>query len=408
MLRKLLVIITLLNGLNNFAQGNVPETIETDFWLGNNWIFVTETNYTFNSNCLPLVGISKAFNFSTNELDDISRITNTYNDDDEIIIGLLFELWNEDIMDWENSTRVVIDLDGNNLLESITYNWIGNTWIPATRTTGNYDNNFLAESITEDWNSDNNNWINNERSTYEYNANNLPEIDTIFTWSNNDWLEEKRSISEYNPNGSLSTNTRYSWDVMTSNWVNDDRTLFTYNTAYFLIEQERQDWDILTETWVENHLDESIYDANDNVEESINSEWNETTMMYEPKTRSLRTHNAEGFPIEVISQNFVGVWVNSTRTHNTYPPCATLSNTISEIKTEIKVYPNPTTEFLNIDFKNEGSYTISIYDLNGKQLFNRISTAQNFKLNVAHFSKGIYILKISNSSKNTAHKLIIN
>lgn len=70
---------------------------------------------------------------------------------------------------------------------------------------------------------------------------------------------------------------------------------------------------------------------------------------------------------------------------------------------EVSVYPNPSNGILNIDFKSDKLVEISIYDLNGKRVYQNQS--QGFlKVNTANFQTGLYLLKIGNQFE----KVIIN
>jgi len=78
-----------------------------------------------------------------------------------------------------------------------------------------------------------------------------------------------------------------------------------------------------------------------------------------------------------------------------------LSNTVS-------VSPNPTTGNVNLDFGkilNDGSVIIS--DITGKQVY-RIENLNNQTLNldINHFSKGVYFVKIQNNNEQKVLKLI--
>ena len=68
-----------------------------------------------------------------------------------------------------------------------------------------------------------------------------------------------------------------------------------------------------------------------------------------------------------------------------------------QIKSAIKIYPNPATDQLFIETSLEGNFEIEIFDARGKKIFNQ-SANSNIAIPINNFSKGIYFLKVTNES----------
>ena len=68
-----------------------------------------------------------------------------------------------------------------------------------------------------------------------------------------------------------------------------------------------------------------------------------------------------------------------------------------------KIYPNPTSDVINIQVKN-GIYTIMISDIYGKIIFKGSNTKQ-FKFE--NFAEGNYIVKIINNEGTSINSKII-
>ena len=62
----------------------------------------------------------------------------------------------------------------------------------------------------------------------------------------------------------------------------------------------------------------------------------------------------------------------------------------------IIIYPNPTSDFINIQHTNNSIDRIAIYDLSGKQIL----TSYETRINVAHFPTGSYILTVKTKEGN--------
>lgn len=83
-----------------------------------------------------------------------------------------------------------------------------------------------------------------------------------------------------------------------------------------------------------------------------------------------------------------------------------------DTKTNILIYPNPTTtNIINISINKTiiQSFTVEITDFLGKKVFSKLYNDKNeIIINTNLFSKGIYFLTLSNQDINQTKKLIIN
>jgi hypothetical protein len=67
---------------------------------------------------------------------------------------------------------------------------------------------------------------------------------------------------------------------------------------------------------------------------------------------------------------------------------------------EIKVFPNPTQEFITIRFSEYIEDTrYSLYDLRGKLIENKLINAADTEINLKKYASGQYILKLTNKSR---------
>jgi hypothetical protein len=77
---------------------------------------------------------------------------------------------------------------------------------------------------------------------------------------------------------------------------------------------------------------------------------------------------------------------------------------------EVQIYPNPASEILNIDFGNLSfPIDVKIQDISGKCIWSYAgSSKKQICIDVKGFTKGLYFVKISNSTLNLYKKIIIN
>ncbi len=89
----------------------------------------------------------------------------------------------------------------------------------------------------------------------------------------------------------------------------------------------------------------------------------------------------------------------------------TISETYSDLKNSLKVYPNPTSDKLFIEF-NEIAKSISyeILDVTGKTLLYNSNTSETqlFEINVSSFHSGIYFLRLKQANKVSYKSFIKN
>lgn len=409
MLKKILYITIILISVLTNAQGRTPETIETDFWFQNNWLFVTKTNYTFNLSCLPIVGIVETLNFETNQFNNTTRVTNTYNQND-IITRVDLELWDQANMQWENLNYITFNYQGENLLTSESFNWENGVWVPDTRSTSNYTVENTVESITEKYITQTQAWQNQSRLVDNYNSQGLLILTTDYVWES-EWIAEKQIISEYNSNNLLNLSTVLTRNLDNNVLENSTKTSHTYNNLNYLTEKEEQIWE--TNQWINNELSTYLRDVNNNVEQSEDFEWSTTVQAYSPRFKTLYTRNSDGLPTLVVNQNYEGAWVNSSQTRNTYPVCSTLSTTSNLLtNTDIKLYPNPAQQLFTVNINTHKNVDMHIFDVNGRaileQTINAKNKIKNQTIDLSNFSSGIYYVKFKTEANTIIKKLIVN
>lgn len=75
-----------------------------------------------------------------------------------------------------------------------------------------------------------------------------------------------------------------------------------------------------------------------------------------------------------------------------------------------KIYPNPTRDIINIAINNYvGELQISVYDLNGRQVYNqKVATFNSTNsINLESLSRGMYVLKLNGENLNHSEKIIL-
>jgi hypothetical protein len=114
-----------------------------------------------------------------------------------------------------------------------------------------------------------------------------------------------------------------------------------------------------------------------------------------------------------IGEPIVGIMTaGGNQLGNGYHPALNLQALSIEditLEVQIKLYPNPTSEFLYISSPMIDSFNIQIEDLSGKQVYmGNISKDQ--PLDVSSYSQGMYMVTIENkeNNKRNTYKIIKN
>ncbi len=79
------------------------------------------------------------------------------------------------------------------------------------------------------------------------------------------------------------------------------------------------------------------------------------------------------------------------------------------ILSDIKVYPNPTSDYININFTQKSDYDISIYNLAGELIYSKqIIESNKESINLNKFPAGTYLFVVKQvaEQKATTYKII--
>ena len=72
------------------------------------------------------------------------------------------------------------------------------------------------------------------------------------------------------------------------------------------------------------------------------------------------------------------------------------------------VYPNPVSDVLNINSANSANLTITITDLNGREIISAKGDSESLSIDLSSLSAGMYLLKLNDGNKTEIRKLIKN
>jgi len=83
-----------------------------------------------------------------------------------------------------------------------------------------------------------------------------------------------------------------------------------------------------------------------------------------------------------------------------------LSNPSHEFEQNIQVYPNPTTEILQIEKRMNSDLNYTVHDLNQREVVKGILNQASSTIDMSKFSTGVYLVTLSNGQHTKTYKII--
>ena len=91
-----------------------------------------------------------------------------------------------------------------------------------------------------------------------------------------------------------------------------------------------------------------------------------------------------------------------------------ITNSVDQFdETEINVYPNPATSFVNIEVTSDKAqqFNASVVDMMGKTVyidqFNHDGGSGIYKINVNNLAKGVYFLHLNSENGQSVQKIVV-
>ncbi|MCD4725686.1 MAG: T9SS type A sorting domain-containing protein, partial [Bacteroidales bacterium] len=269
------------------------------------------------------------------------------------------------------------------------------------------------------------------KDEYSYDATgNLTEILSYY-WneSTSQWVVGWKEECSYDAAGNLTESLAYDWEESTSLWVVDWKDEYSYDATGNLTEILSYYWNESTSQWVACWKDEYSYDAAGNLTEYLSYDWNESISQWVVDWKQEYTYNNsysfdelllpyyDDFFIlhfrhmltESISyywDDFVNQWILDYK--GTFFYSEKNINNISDLSVmDIKIYPNPATEFVVFDVNSTSKTAIvEIFDINGKKVLHQ-ELSDNKQISVSHLNRGLYMYKLIHNSTIYSGKIMI-
>jgi hypothetical protein len=297
-----------------------------------------------------------------------------------------------------------------------------------------------------DWNRYSNEWINFKNQKFDYEIQGNTETFIIFDWIKNseEWRPYSKEEYTNDENNLLNQITSY-WDKTKSVWIKSGMIEYGYNTSYKVINAIDYDWDESNFQWVKDGKEEYIYDENSNCVEVLYFNWDNSNQIWEESSyreensydenNILQTHLAcygntyktefyynesvsfsetvfpqhEKNPLSnsfnfkyMLTQNITSIWKDKTgiwepQTKVTYYYSEHNFTIIKEIGISVDVFPNPVTDFININIWQNNKANLKIFDMQGR-LLSTMKISGNTLIDLGWLECGIYLYSITSNN----------
>ncbi len=298
----------------------------------------------------------------------------TYDDDEQLLLSVL-QAW--DGGSWEDLRRRTYAYNANGqLIEQVAQVWAANDWRNLQRRSMSYDPMHFGMTVAlgQQWSPEEQSWVNVQRMTYTYNAQNnwSSEVTQVWDQDNEAWVSDHRQLFTMGPQGQFEGRVRQVWED--DQWRSQFRGAQTFNGQLLNIQFEG--WQEDTQSW-ENHSRHFLhYGADGRLALSQGWErWNSSSEQWE---NDLDTRRYRFFWSALITATEETPIINNCRVPNPYLSGQVISCNL----------PNA-----------DASYTLELFDLLGRRIYRATFTAGEDARIDRSFPQGTYVLRIRQNDK---------
>lgn len=378
------------------------------------------------------------YNESSNQWDNYGRNEFTY-DTEENISQYTSDYWDDTDELWfaEEKQEYTYDTSGN-VLKIITYEYYDadeGEWLDTFESEYTYDDNGLLTqciySGTAEFTDD---WLTYGKDVYTYDVNNNMTQIYSYDWDEDfsEWLDSYKEDYTYDSNNNF-TQILYSyWDEDSDQWISSDKDEFSYNVNGYLIEEIHFYWDEYFSQWLSSTKYETSYDTNGNPTLELSFDWDEDLgdWLYYDKYENTfdLSYNLSDLILPKLDDNYIlyfqtmsnmitndvsyeyidDAWVETFKGTFYYSEQTNVTGVSNITKNPIKVYPNPTSEFITIDFGIDyHNLNLELIDIQGKTIIKK-KISNNEQINIEQLPTGLYFYKLINGTNIIqSNKIII-
>lgn len=329
------------------------------------------------------------------------------------VSGEITEMWNHihTGTNWVPLTYWRYEYDAKGRIENIVwYDWGGAPDSMRTHYTRNTQG-AVTEKLDQNWDAPNSQWVNAQRYTYSYNLNKEEIMMLREEWdiANSQWLNFMRIVSSWNGGNKTEQLTA---QYVANNWEDDKKNVYTYNAKDELIADESFSWS--GTTWDRFSNIGYTYDANGNELTAIHKSWDGTQYInlyrygHEYHSNLTIIHKMTW---DINTSTFV--YKAGDEELREYYQSESAVQDVAGAQAAMSVYPIPARNYLRIqaDVKNSNMARVNMIDINGRQVKTQAIPAiggnVDAMINLAGIPAGVYTLSLQTAGSIVTRKVVV-
>jgi hypothetical protein len=346
-------------------------------WYKGQWSNLTKRTNTFDSNGNIIQNGSYMWNDTTKVWETNTRVSHTLNANSTINFSI-YQMWNKDTNSWEDWYKDLYTYDSaKNILTLKEQNFFGIGWFDISMTTYTYNaSGQLTKDVYREFNLSTSKWETSGQQTYSYNA-----------------------------DGTQNQNSFQSWNQTTSSWENISRSTYSYYDSKKMASEIYEGYS--SGSWVMSTKTMISYNADGSMKEVLFQNWNASGGNWVDSAKSSYTSNPDGTISQVIETTWMpatSTWENQARETFTYG-ITSIGQQLAGTE-QLKVFPNPFSNFISIEYNSMNVSDIQLFNSNG-QLVRNIGKGEPLSnINLSALKNGVYILKVNAPESQKVVKLM--
>jgi len=344
-----------------------------------------ERKYSYNTDGTLAQITTKTFD--KNLLHNDSLITFTYNKPGNNFTES-YLIWNADSLKYINDYKLEHIINANNPRESVIKYW----------------NDINTKK-----------WIVSDKKDY-YKDNSGRDTSVIFysAMDSVNWYSYSKTFYTYDKNGNKTLEENDFWNGADSTWIGNSKIDRTYNNNELQSEHEYY-YDYYAKEWIFTHGKENTYDNKDRHQSQSSLFWDQDSLHifigsmnkyhYQLNDSLLFTENyyhTTNQGLVIGTKDFYyftthNVKIVDTTTIKPIPTSNPIIATQSD-SLQIKIYPNPTHDYVKIDCDIKEYSTITIYSIDGKCIISVPVQEHTTTIPLNQLNAGIWIIKVEGNN----------
>ncbi|MCF8362181.1 MAG: T9SS type A sorting domain-containing protein [Prolixibacteraceae bacterium] len=399
------------------------------------YLMYLKTEITFDKNGKKTLQTDYAWDVASSQFVYDSKYENEYNATGNII-KTINSVWDSTENVWETVEIKEFEYDSlDYLISENRYEITSNTSLPISKI--EYSNNnsgLVSNKVSYNWNTTDSAWVKNNQYHYKYNRDEMTTYEDQYIWdeTTGNWVGEHKQNYTFDTNGKTLYQDRWVWDTITNSWIGEFKQTKSYNTNGKLTYEDNWIWDIKANSWIGEYKENLIYAVNGNyimenrwiwdtdkngwiAEYQYDFSYDLSTLfsdiIFPPDYSYGHISNLTGqkqysnMMTQRTSSELKDGQLSPTETITLYYSENTASGKPHLTNKNLKVYPNPATDFVMIDTGNNTPATINLYTIQGQKSLSKSFTG-NIQLSLDQLRNQIYIYEIIQDDKISSGKFI--